>query len=72
LADLDFARGVFPTKLGDIEVELERNDGGFEARVRAPEKMRVHLKAAQGLKLRSATERSLGALQAQYEFEARG
>lgn len=72
LADLDFARGVFPTKLGDIEVELERNDGGFEARVRAPENMRVHVSAAPGLRLRAATERSVGALKAQYEFQALG
>jgi len=34
--------------------------------------MRVNFKAAQGLKLRSATQRSVGALKAQYEFEARG
>jgi len=67
LADLDFARGVFPTIRGDIEVELERNAGGFEARVHAPKDIRVQVTAAPGLTLRPPTKRYSGKLQAQYE-----
>jgi alpha-L-rhamnosidase len=69
LADLEFARGVFPTIVGDIEVELVRNDGGFEARVRAPEHVRVHVKAAKGYTLLAATEHS-GELMAQYATDS--
>jgi alpha-L-rhamnosidase len=67
LADLDFARGVVPTVKGDIEVELERNTEGFAARMRAPESMRVHLKAAHGLALH-ASERCSAELKAQYSL----
>ena len=72
LADLEFARGVFPTIQGDIEVELERTQGGFAARMRAPLHVSVHVKAAPGLKLRAATDRSAGELNAQYESETPG
>jgi hypothetical protein len=71
LADLDFARGVFPTQRGDIEVELQRKDGGgFEARLRAPVDIRVEVKAAQGTRLRSQT-RSVAELVASYESASR-
>jgi alpha-L-rhamnosidase len=72
LADLDFARGVFPTLRGDIEVELERNAGGFEARVRVPDDIRVQVNAARGLKLRAPPKRDSREVRAQYEPVALG
>src|ERR1700689_3797782 len=66
LADLDFARGVYPTIRGDIEVELERNAGGFEGRGPAPKDTRVKVSGSRGLTLRPPTKRYSGKLQAQY------
>lgn len=66
LADLEFARGVFPTIRGDIEVELERNAGGFEARVGVPDGIRVQISAARGLTLRAPPKRDSGRLRVQY------
>lgn len=66
LADLEFARGIVPTCRGDIEVALQRNSGGFEARLRAHKTIRVGLKAAPGLIIRGTPTDFAGELTVQY------
>jgi hypothetical protein len=58
LVDLDHARGVVPTMVGDVEVRLEREGGGFVATVNAPAGIPIAIAAAPGLSLRSAVRGS--------------
>lgn len=54
-ADLSFARGTFPTVLGDIEVAWERTAGGLELEVAVPPGAQAELGAPAGFRLRGAS-----------------
>lgn len=48
LGDLEYAEGVVPTRVGDVEVTLERNRDSLVAQVRAPDGVTTRLQPASG------------------------
>jgi alpha-L-rhamnosidase len=60
LCGLDFAEGVVPTRLGDVEIRLEQDKDGFVAQGRAPGGVPVALSAASGLAVEAADSRADG------------
>ncbi len=58
-ADLTFARGVFPTVLGDVEVAWERADGGLTVDLAVPKGAQAELEPPPGFD-RGRTPRRVG------------
>jgi hypothetical protein len=54
LADLSYAKGIFPTVLGDVDVAWERVPGGLELALGVPPGAQAELVAPRGLRLRGA------------------
>jgi len=65
IGDLDWAEGVVPTPLGDVEARIERTAGGFVARYRIPAGLRLEPRSAAGAELVSRTP-GAGTLELRY------
>jgi len=71
-ADLSFARGTFPTVLGDVDVAWERTPGGLELEVVVPSGAQAELIAPPGLRLRGAPRVGPGRHQIRFDQSAAG
>jgi alpha-L-rhamnosidase len=68
LAGLEHADGVVPTRLGDVEVRLERDGAGFVAQVRGPDGVPLTLAPASGLKAAAAPTASGPSLESRFVY----
>jgi hypothetical protein len=67
LADLEYAEGVVPTAVGDVEVKLARHGREFVAQVRAPHGAKLSFSDAPAATLKEESS-SGSACEARYEF----